>query len=147
MTTLVLMGGCLSRHNENTAERAAGDTLSVAQNDSLIASEPWLVYTYPERQGKHLFEHYCAVCHGETGAGDGFNSFNLNPKPHDMGDSAYIRDLTAGGTLLQIIRLGGRALNMSNEMPAYQYTLTSGQIDEVEAYILTLSRHPVPAPR
>ena len=34
--------------------------------------------------GKATFQHYCQTCHGETGAGDGFNAFNLDPHPRDL---------------------------------------------------------------
>lgn len=34
--------------------------------------------------GKMNYEKYCMVCHGEQGNGDGFNAFNLTPKPADL---------------------------------------------------------------
>ncbi|MEE9170069.1 MAG: c-type cytochrome [bacterium] len=43
---------------------------------------------YAERKGKHLYAHYCAVCHGASGEGDGFNAFNLDPRPRNLADSS-----------------------------------------------------------
>src|SRR6266498_3531699 len=42
------------------------------------------VDSYELRLGKGLYSHYCQTCHGETGAGDGFNAFNLDPRPRDL---------------------------------------------------------------
>src|SRR5262249_38752016 len=44
---------------------------------------------YELRLGKVVFVDYCQTCHGETGAGDGFNSFNLDPRPRDLSDPAF----------------------------------------------------------
>ena len=44
---------------------------------------------YEMRLGRGVFVHYCQTCHGETGAGDGFNAFNLDPHPRDLSDPAF----------------------------------------------------------
>jgi mono/diheme cytochrome c family protein len=44
---------------------------------------------YNVREGGVLFRHYCAVCHGGEGHGDGFNAYNLDPKPRDLADPAF----------------------------------------------------------
>ena len=38
-------------------------------------------------QGRALFTHYCAGCHGVKGAGDGFNAEFLDPYPRDLTDA------------------------------------------------------------
>jgi mono/diheme cytochrome c family protein len=38
-------------------------------------------------EGRAVYAHYCAGCHGETGRGNGFNAANLDPYPRDLTDS------------------------------------------------------------
>ncbi len=45
--------------------------------------------------GKGFYDKYCKVCHGETGRGDGFNSFNLKPRPVDLSEEIF-----GGGEIL-----------------------------------------------
>jgi mono/diheme cytochrome c family protein len=86
------------------------------------------ILTYEQLEGKDLFGAYCAVCHGSGGAADGFNTFNLDPKPHDLTDSTYVAGLN-DDALKQVIRLGGIGVNKSNLMPAYRWTLSENQIE------------------
>jgi mono/diheme cytochrome c family protein len=115
------------------------DSLSVARADSLIRNDLWLRYSYDERQGKSLFDQYCAVCHGMSGEGDGFNAYNLNPKPHSLADSTYMKPLSVE-TLSETISFGGRGINKSVLMPAYQNTLDKTQISNVVTYIETFNK-------
>ena len=112
------------------------DSISAAIADSIIRNDPYLRYTYSERQGKHLFEQYCVVCHGQNGEGDGFNAYNLNPKPHSLMDSTYMKSLSIE-TLTENISYGGKGVNKSVMMPAYQNTLNKMEISNVVAYIET----------
>ena len=75
---------CHELHQSGTALQKDRDSLSAATADSLMRNDPWIRYTYSERQGKLLFEQYCIVCHGQSGEGDGLNAYNLNPKPHSL---------------------------------------------------------------
>jgi cytochrome c553 len=115
------------------------DSLAAAIADSLMRNDPWMRYTYTERQGKQLFEQYCAVCHGQSGEGDGFNAYNLNPKPHSLSDSTYMRALSSE-TLTETISFGGKGVNKSVLMPAYQNTLSKTQILNVVGYIETFTQ-------
>jgi cytochrome c553 len=110
------------------------DSLIAVIADSLIRNDPWIRYTYTERQGKQLFEQYCVVCHGQGGEGDGFNAYNLNPRPHSLSDSTYMRALSSE-TLTETISFGGKGVNKSVLMPAYQNTLSKTQISNVIIYI------------
>lgn len=121
--------------------------LSFAQNDSperesalLPTSEKdlWKKYDYDEREGKRLFEHYCSVCHGIVGAGDGFNSYNLEPKPKSFRDKVYMSNLS-DSNLLQVISLGGTSMNKSVMMPAYSHTLSIIERERIVKYIRTLT--------
>lgn len=97
----------------------------------------WSLYNYDEREGKRIFEHYCLVCHGAGGEGDGFNSYNLNPKPHSLADSSYMSRLS-DSYLEQVISFGGQSMNKSVLMPAYVNTLSEIQINRIINYIRTL---------
>ena len=44
---------------------------------------------YELRLGKEAYQHHCLTCHGEVGAGDGFNAFNVDPHPRDLSDPAF----------------------------------------------------------
>jgi len=133
---LSLANGCKSKRPATAQANGKSDSLAIALADSLRQTDPWLKYSFAERQGKQLFEHYCAVCHGAQGVGDGFNSYNLDPKPHSLADSAYVAALS-DATLAQVIALGGRGVNKSVLMPAYQQTLNQDQISYLVAYIRT----------
>ncbi len=130
---------CHEIHQSGTALQKDKDSLTVAIADSLIRNDPWLRYTYTERQGKQLFEQYCVVCHGQSGEGDGFNAYNLNPKPHSLSDSTYMKALSIE-TLTETISFGGKGVNKSVLMPAYQNTLSKTQISNVVVYIETFIR-------
>lgn len=130
---------CHGSHQSGTALQKDKDSLTVAIADSLIRDDPWIRYTYIERQGKQLFEQYCVVCHGQSGEGDGFNAYNLNPRPHSLSDSTYMRALSRE-TLTETISFGGKGVNKSVLMPAYQNTLSKTQISNVVVYIETFTQ-------
>lgn len=112
---------------------------SVAEADTVQQMDPYVRYTYAERRGKRLFKTYCVVCHGETGQGDGFNSYNLDPRPHDLTDAEYMNAIS-DQTLHEVIAQGGRGVNKSILMPAYGHTLQPQDIDDLVAFVRTLSR-------
>lgn len=132
---LVLVG--CSRTEKKPAAQTALDTTLAQQN--ALTSAPVIPLTYEQRQGKYFYDRYCAVCHGEKGAGDGFNSFNLDPKPHSFADSAYFAAIS-DASLEQVISAGGRGVNKSVLMPSYGATLNKRDISYVVAYLRTLAR-------
>ncbi len=138
---LILLSSCETSIETKSHSQLKSDSLSAARADSMRSIDPWIKYTYSERQGKRYFESYCVVCHGKTGEGDGFNSYNLNPRPHSFTDSTYMAALS-DETLAEIIAFGGRGVNKSVLMPAYQNTLTKEQIANVVAYIRTFFEKP-----
>jgi mono/diheme cytochrome c family protein len=99
--------------------------------------EPTL--SYELRLGKQVFQHYCLTCHGETGAGDGFNAFNVEPHPRDLSDPAF-QKAKSNPELTDTIRRGGVGVGLSAMMPPWGKTLTPDQIDQVVGYIRTLKR-------
>ena len=129
---------CKSSTDQQRAISPSADSLAVARFDSvsLGRDDPYVKYSFVERQGKACFDHYCAVCHGTSGQGDGFNSYNLNPRPHSFADTTYLAALS-DATLAEVIARGGRGVNKSVLMPAYSQTLTPEQIEQVIGYLRT----------
>lgn len=92
---------------------------------------------YNARQGKTLFEYYCATCHGAAGRGDGFNSYNLDPKPRDLTDPELQAE-RSDEDLAAVIRSGGGAAGLSTGMPPWGRTLTELQIRNLVVFVRLL---------
>ncbi len=97
--------------------------------------------SYDARLGREVWRHYCQSCHGETGAGDGFNAFNLDPRPRDLADPAFQKK-KGDADLADAIRRGGAGVGLSALMPPWGKTLGDRQVREVVAYVRTLRRAP-----
>ncbi len=85
-------------------------------------------------RGRTVYLHYCQICHGEYGAGDGFNSAMLDPPPRNFTDHAFWKQ-TADEQLVAVINVGGQAAGKSKLMPAWGRTLSEQQIRDVVAYL------------
>jgi mono/diheme cytochrome c family protein len=96
--------------------------------------------SYELRLGRATFEHYCQTCHGETGAGDGFNAFNLDPHPRDLSDPAFQKKKT-NADLADTIQRGGSGVGLSALMPPWGRTLSREEIDQTILYVRSLQRH------
>lgn len=93
----------------------------------------------PSTRGKELYSRYCSVCHGTTGRGDGFNAFNLNPKPRNFTDSAFVTRLDTS-LIRETISRGGTAVGLSGLMPQWGKTLTKRDIDDLTSHVIALNR-------
>jgi mono/diheme cytochrome c family protein len=102
---------------------------------------PAPVLPYEARLGKVTYEHYCQTCHGESGAGDGFNAFNLDPHPRDLSDPAFQKS-RADADLLDTVRRGGAGVGLSSLMPPFGRTLSERRLNEVVLYLRMLRRPP-----
>jgi mono/diheme cytochrome c family protein len=99
--------------------------------EALRAEDQAAGLTYAQGQGKHLFDHYCATCHGAEGKGDGQNASNLQPPVPDLtaskslGDPAYVR---------RVITEGSAAAGRSPLSPPWGRSLSSQEIDYLVLY-------------
>ena len=94
---------------------------------------------YELQLGKEVFQRYCVGCHGDTGAGDGFNSFNLDPHPRDLGDPAFQKS-KSNADLADAIRRGGAGVGLTSLMPPWGHTLDERHVGAVVLYIRSLRR-------
>jgi mono/diheme cytochrome c family protein len=95
--------------------------------------------SYEVQQGQAVYRHYCLTCHGETGAGDGFNAFNLDPHPRDLSDPGFQKGKT-DADLAEAVKRGGAAVGLSPLMPPWGHTLSARQVDDVVLYLRILRR-------
>ena len=95
--------------------------------------------SYELRLGKQAFQYYCQSCHGETGAGDGFNAFNLDPRPRDLSDPAFQRKKT-DAELSDAIQRGGAGVGLSALMPPWGKTLSRAETERLVLYLRTLKK-------
>jgi mono/diheme cytochrome c family protein len=104
-----------------------------------VAATPARPTRYELRLGKEVYQSYCAGCHGDTGAGDGFNSFNLDPHPRDLADPAFQKS-KSNAELADAIRRGGAGVGLTSLMPPWGHTLDARHIDAVVLYVRSLRR-------
>jgi len=90
------------------------------------------------KTGKHLFKHYCAVCHGVTGAGNGLNADHLGDvQPTDLTSEDI--DKLDDEEIYEVIEGGGIAIDLSYYMPPWGAVFSENQIHSIVAYIRALS--------
>lgn len=127
---VVLVLACVGCENETVSQRDL--VLEVATTMEGI-------YDTPETRASNLFGRYCSVCHGISGQGDGFNAFNLTPRPRNFTDSAFVANIDT--TLIkETIIGGGGAVGLSPLMPKWGMMLTERDIAELTSYIVNLSK-------
>jgi mono/diheme cytochrome c family protein len=90
-------------------------------------------------QGKKLYGQFCVTCHGESGKGDGAAAAALNPKPRDHTDKEYMSTLS-DDDMLKVIKNGGASVGKSPLMPPWGASLKDDQIQDIIAYVRTLSK-------
>ena len=90
-------------------------------------------------QGKKLYGQFCVTCHGESGKGDGAAAAALNPKPRDHTDKEYMSKMS-NDDMLKVIKNGGASVGKSPLMPPWGASLKDDQIQDIIAYVRTLSK-------
>jgi mono/diheme cytochrome c family protein len=91
--------------------------------------------------GRAVYRHYCQICHGENGKGDGFNSSNLERLPRDFTDSQFWQQ-TSDERVYYAVAQGGTSVGKSVLMPAWGHTLTEKQLRDVIVFIRSFAAPP-----
>ena len=105
-----------------------------------IRGEPADPLAVARTRGREIYEHYCQVCHGDQGKGDGPNSGllleTLKTQPQDFTDGAFWeREETTEERVRDAVSKGGPINGKSVLMPAWGRTLTDNQIRDVIVFI------------
>jgi mono/diheme cytochrome c family protein len=135
LVLLLLAGGTACSRKSSAPAAPTQPSASVAP-----AAAPSPPPSYEVRSGRDVYRHYCLTCHGETGAGDGFNAFNLDPHPRDFSDPTFQKKTDAD--IRDAIRRGGAGVALSPLMPPWGRTLGDRKIDDVVMYLRTFRRPP-----
>jgi len=88
--------------------------------------------------GQTIFVTNCAVCHGETGMGDGPAAETLDPKPATLADGEMM-SMLSDGYLFWRVSKGGMTEPYNSVMPAWEAGLTEDQRWQVISYVRSLS--------
>ncbi len=136
---LVLAAGCPGRSGRVTAHRATAADSTFA---SLALQRGRSPQEVSAARGRLTFGRYCAVCHGDTGGGDGFNAYNVKAAydvtPAAFSDSAFMATVS-DSVALAAIRDGGPAVGRSPAMPAWGRTLSASEIADVWRFARSLA--------
>lgn len=87
--------------------------------------------------GEALYARHCAACHGDTGAGNGWNAGYLPVTPTAHSDPTLMSE-RPDDTLFDAIAVGGFVLDKSNRMPAFGELLSPEQIRALVGHIRVL---------
>lgn len=91
------------------AGSAAGQATGTADNGTPAAG-------VASEEAKNLYQMRCAICHGQSGKGDGAGAASLDPKPRDYTSKEWQASVT-DEDLKKIIVGGGQAVGKSPIMP------------------------------
>ncbi len=84
------------------------------------------------KAGKKLYKQQCAICHGDTGKGDGVGGMSLNPKPTNF-RSERVQKESDGALFWKIT-------NGNAPMASYKEILSEEQRWQLVNYIRTFSK-------
>ena len=84
------------------------------------------------KQGKAIFEQFCAICHGDKGKGDGIAAAALNPKAANFLTEKFQKQ-TDGAVYWKLTE--GRP-----PMASYKETLSETQRWQLVSYLKTLKK-------
>ena len=135
VTTNVALGGQAGRYQLTASTRdASGKNVAVTIDAVALG--------YQQTLGAQLNAQYCIRCHDpESSAQRVSNMDNLAVKPHPFADGDTLNKMS-DADLAAIITHGGAALNKSNLMPPWGYTLSKSDIAALVAYIRAVADPP-----
>jgi mono/diheme cytochrome c family protein len=132
---LLIQGGCGTDVNPDRG-RPADDPLAAR---TIIAAEGETGLTATERDGRDAFEKYCVICHGSGGKGDGFNAYNIDPKPADL--TSLVPEVS-DEHILSVIESGSSVVGQSPLCPPTGVALGTKRSQSIVAYLRKLAAEP-----
>jgi Cu-processing system permease protein len=124
---LILFTACGAEGSAEATAAAAGDPPAGVVTAAMLD------------QGRATYIGNCAPCHGTGGKGDGPSSANLDPKPRDHTDGAYMSQLS-DKQIADTVRFGG-VISGKPQMPSSPH-LQGAELDSLIAYVRSLSATP-----
>lgn len=91
------------------------------------------VINQAEKRGEVVYKINCILCHGVRGDGNGRAAKMYKQRPSNL-----IKSTTSDDYKTSITKLGGKAVNASAEMPAWNAVLSDKEISDVVIYMKTL---------
>ncbi|NMW22392.1 MAG: cytochrome c [Chlorobiaceae bacterium] len=129
--SLLVVAGCGKK--PGTSGKADLKKTMTAADSAVTATK----VPYALKEGKRLFSHYCAVCHGETGDGSG-QYYGLTPTPANFTDKAFMKTLP-DEKLFKAINEGSASVGKSNMCPPWGKSFHTEETEFIVAYIRTLA--------
>ena len=114
----------MAHHHAEVPEEFAGLANPVSADEASLA------------RGEEIYTTYCAVCHGESGMGDGHGAANLDPAPAALAQMTRMSD---DDYLYWRISKGGSHEPFNSAMPAWESVLDETSRWDVINYIRALS--------
>jgi high-affinity iron transporter len=121
-------GGGTTEEAVGEAEHAAGEAMEEAAGGADEA-----VTEVSLAAGEAVYKARCAMCHGESGKGDGPAGRALDPAPRDHTDAEYMNTLTDEQIKTQIWEGKGA-------MPPHRDLITEIELESVVMYVRSLSQ-------
>lgn len=90
-----------------------------------------------ELKGEEYYKHYCSICHGSEGRGDGFNAYNLNPRPKNFAEIIPSMD---DRYLYKVISEGTTSVGKSALCPPRGLYLEHDAIEAIISYLRKVNR-------
>ena len=136
LTRMAVVACSLTVFSAAGCNRSGSDTVQEpSQIEALaIRGVPANAVAESQLRGGKVYKHYCAICHGYEGQGNGFNSTNLAVPPRDFSNPPFWREATDEHLLLTVSK-GGTAVGKSVLMQPWGRTLTDSQIRDIVAFL------------
>lgn len=91
--------------------------------------------------GRQVYLRTCALCHGDSGRGDGPSAAGFATKPTDFTDGRVMNPLP-DAFLASVILGGGPAEGLAPTMPPFRGHLSEEQVQQIVSYLRTLAQPP-----